>query len=740
MINSIDYKFPTQKSNNINHQIYIDQIDYFPLEMIDLGHSDDLSVYNDFIPDGIDLLNIQHSLEKISNFYCLYKYWHMLVNDPKLYIEINNNYYHMFGKHIASFYYYGLSNKYIFSKEQTLIYHRFDLNGKINKLIFNDFNHKNEKNKIYLGIVKSLWQNSVDFWLDPFNDKNKLINMYKSYMDQSLLRIDFKKSYFASLLNVYRVKDGQLLNSKVVFKIKLFIKNNPNNINIVYLTQLLKMLDMLFVNNLNYKQIYSIYSAEIETAIIRLHFFLQVLVNIGLRYHYKFILIFELIIHELSLMIFFLNQANDNLFVSYDMLLNNTKKEFLFNNNLQHMQNIDVFLLPANSGMHAHTLSIMILQNLLDINSENIDNFSANIVGEMPHYFECNNIRSEIIKIKFNLNHSVENCQVHFINDSFINRQIYITPYDIDDYVKRLNYNHHNILILDRTSNLGHSLNLSYEINRLINANQLTIIIWESWQKFGLLGTDQAQYGRSVVIGSKLMLSKLTNLIPSIQNDMRNLDYQIAGLFQLTRANSIEYKNICYQNANKLRMILQIDTNHQGPFINNKELANVLKFFGHYLIIYRESFGFNYTTFVQNRISVGAEPEFDIVILGNVLKIIKDRTSDNCNESINNILSYTKEYFDKLVLDVTIFNNYQNIVSLFTHLFILRFILIYYKYKKELKISILNLIKIKQICSYILRMDKINYKKLLDMLDNSRNSIAIIVDIKNELKRLNGLF
>jgi hypothetical protein len=58
-------------------------------------------------------------------------------------------------------------------------------------------------------------------------------------------------------------------------------------------------------------------------------------------------------------------------------------------------------------------------------------------------------------------------------------------------------------LLIDTTSALNKDLALSDTVKQLIQEGQLSIIIFESFQKFGLLHTDQAQVGRVVAFCSK---------------------------------------------------------------------------------------------------------------------------------------------------------------------------------------------------------------------------------------------
>jgi hypothetical protein len=686
------------------------------------------SIYNDSVI-------FEESHNKL-HFFSIYQSWHMLINNPKLYLGINPNYCAMFGKHIAHFNFYGLSKKFFSLNTTNTSYNRFNAKGKIGKFHLNKFNYKTEEDKVYLGIVKSLWQSATDYWLDANFDITKVMidDCLKLFNEESLLSND-KQQKFSFFVDQYSLEPNVLLDNVIIKKIKAFIYKYPDHVNSIHLNQLLKMFELIFASDLFSENISSVYYLEIKNCIKRLNFFLNVLVVLGFNYHLKFVVIFEQIIHELSLLVFFLVQQSKQPIISYDTLLTNTRQEFLLSNqNIKFLNNINVLILPANSGMHAHTISVIISQKLLNINEQNKELFAANIVGEFPHYFECDYIRSKIIEIKFNLNHSIKDSQIHFINNSFINMNYYIQPTNIEEYVQKLNENHHNILIIDRTCSLGDSLTLSYEIIKLINDNKLTVIIWESWQKFGLLGTDQVQYGRSVVIGSQLTIDKLDYLNLDLKNDMINLDYQIASLFQLTRNNSSYYKNICYKNAKKLRMILEIDNDQEGPFINNKELEFVLKFFGPVLMVKRNSFGFNYTTFIDNRISVGAEPNVEIELFGYALKIIKNKTSNDLDESINNILGYIKDYFNDLVFDIKLLSCYDKVLDLFVHMFVLRFLLICNKYKQKLDISLLNKEKVEQICGMILKMDKTSYRNLLELLDNSRDLIVIIVDVKKILK------
>ncbi len=135
---------------------------------------------------------------------------------------------------------------------------------------------------------------------------------------------------------------------------------------------------------------------------------------------------------------------------------------------------------------------------------------------------------------------------------------------DINLFVKRMILDPHRTkpttIIIDATTTLYKNLHLNEEVKKLVEEGQLSIIIHESHQKFGLIHTDQAQYGRTFALCSNKSFSEETlhDLQGTSKEDFTNhLDLRIGAYISRTCSPLLEHiKQQHFSNGALLRSIL----------------------------------------------------------------------------------------------------------------------------------------------------------------------------------------
>lgn len=191
-------------------------------------------------------------------------------------------------------------------------------------------------------------------------------------------------------------------------------------------------------------------------------------------------------------------------------------------------------------------------------------------------------------------------------------------------------------LIIDATTTLYKNLHLDEDVKKLVKDGKLSIIVFESHQKFGLLHSDQAQYGRMFSLCAKGMYDE--EKLQKIQHDAeldfnQHLDMRVGAninhcckdtLEQIKQqhfSNGALFKNILTQ-ANLISTHL---VHHKYMSKNLEELYFVVpdypyswEYFGR-LIPFRNSFGHYSTTlsFVGHlgRLCANASDNTDALII-----------------------------------------------------------------------------------------------------------------------------
>ena len=164
--------------------------------------------------------------------------------------------------------------------------------------------------------------------------------------------------------------------------------------------------------------------------------------------------------------------------------------------------------LPANSGMHAYSLALNLAMYTKNINVETVgscyfENSALHGIFTWFRVLRNGPINPDVCVLSFSAG-PIVNSASGTLKDCFgTNINTVIKTRVIDKEMTK-----HVVLVVDATSAMYQNLVLNEESRKLVITGQISIIIFESHQKFGLLHTDQAQYGRVFALLNKNFYSE----------------------------------------------------------------------------------------------------------------------------------------------------------------------------------------------------------------------------------------
>ena len=415
----------------------------------------------------------------------------------------------------------------------------------------------------------------------------------------------------------------------------------------------------------------------------RAHLFLSVAVHLHNNDHEKFCAMIEPLFHELTLMVHDISTMTQEPMATHAEFSLSVRNEFIGSDALTGLDEgsgVDAKAFAANSGMHAYTLALLISKKLLGEGVENESNISwrrdnptpdSNGPFQFDHYFETVPVPPELLG---STDIDDYNADVHSINASIMGFGAYTSGDKVNDYVERMRDNgafegeKKHVLIVDTTCADMSQFQLSHSVKSLLAEKKLSIVAWESWQKFGQNGLDQIQFGRTIVIDTPEGLERLNALDKQAESDARRIDMQMGGLMQVVRRDSQKYRRYLFDNGTAIREQLFIDPDHTGPFVQISSVvarshpdnftAVMLSPPIASLQTVRDSFGFNTATRTGARISPGSEPSVDVKIYtmfvdkvvslcpGTYTMRSKNRDSRILNDFITNATDSLNHYLD----------------------------------------------------------------------------------------------
>ena len=247
----------------------------------------------------------------------------------------------------------------------------------------------------------------------------------------------------------------------------------------------------------------------------------------------------------------------------------------------------------------------------------------------------------EFSRLRQNITESPDEADIFMISCGPIVGKEGLTPgIDINLFVRRhlieTDRTKPATLIIDLTSALYKNIHLDEDVARLVQEGKLSIIAVESHQKFGLLHTDQAQYGRLFGLCAKGSFGEemLQQIQQNSQTDFNHcVDMRIGAFISSTCGDILEQIKIQhFKNGALLRAALEptgfldsglvtgediLANKNEDYFLDIQESRQAsAKFF--WTIENRDSFGHYNTTssglLSRMRISAGASDDLDELI------------------------------------------------------------------------------------------------------------------------------
>lgn len=348
------------------------------------------------------------------------------------------------------------------------------------------------------------------------------------------------------------------------------------------------------------------------------------------------------IIHEISLALAAIDNHEyfDELFCQFW----DESKYTLFKSlglNEQEQQQIFFIATPAMAGTNAHAIALRLAQKMKTNSGETL----AIKVFE-PSYFEFQNMRISTNNV---------DADIFAITTGAVVNEQGITPgIDINLFVRRhiINANRTRpaTLLIDASTTLYKNLYLNDETKALVAAGQLSIIVYESHQKFGLIHTDQAQYGRMFAICSNQSFeySMLEEIKTNAQYDFNShLDLRIGAFINIHCSEVLEeIKQQHFSNGALMRNLLSALFRNK-IIVHEDMLTNLdeLYFFS------SASYGFLNALqgIINTRGSFGHFSSTLADIPSSTRLIVEQRVSSNASDSIDSLIEnfqiYLQHYY-----------------------------------------------------------------------------------------------
>lgn len=459
------------------------------------------------------------------------------------------------------------------------------------KIPMTSYGDEFENYLIISGIKASPWEIAANLHQMPdiYPEQNFIDNLV---FPDSLIELYNHKIY----KNLLQVSQGNYVSKNLAIALQQLLENSPH-FSPAAIKRIALMLD---IANTFYKNNYSQY------------------------FHYLYA-----IVHELSLAL--LEEQNEyltNLFADFQV----QSKNFLLCYLDLEEENIKFMAIPALSGSHAHLVALNIAQKLAKTNEVNVLN---------PSYFEFEGLRT-----------SSQTSSILAISTGPIFTENGLeTGLDLNLFIKlKASEYLTSIILIDSTTTLYKNLKLDEEAKNMIKEGRVSLIFYESRQKFGLLHTDQAQYGQVYVLSTIDLVDEIiTETLPRALDDFYvHPDLRI-GVYISSRCNEIleTIKSRHFFNATLLNQTLfnkktKNLTESLYGLENLDELYFIVNSTGNLifniidLIGTRASFG-HFATTQSNvsrfqRISPGASDDIDTLILGSMVYLLNKFRKFNKNE------------------------------------------------------------------------------------------------------------
>jgi hypothetical protein len=501
----------------------------------------------------------------------------------------------MFGRHVAEI--RKQSNEHIPNPfiPASGLYHRSDTHeGEVMKLFCERFNEEMMDYNIYLPIALSR-NLAIDSILDKFPDSDIELKMVeegnlgvliirKDEDAESLKQYIASAGLIASPWEIAEFIKGEIpkpeqINSKNLpadlpttksdlLRSRVFLKLSGTAEKSKYPTQFLAQSLSNLIENL---------PDNLNAQSIRRIALMLDLVNTFYRYNYpRYAFFVYMIVHEMSLE-FSLNQTPAEMEHSFDLFTQSTTKTMTDSLTLgeQELDAVQIVHSSALSGSNAYYLAQTLAEKMQSYADKQL-------YYPVDLYYETQAIITNA--------ENAADANIFIITPGAVMQNTGLTlgtdPNKfVEEYIIRPDRKDPVVLILDTTSALYKDLALNDHVKKLISEGQLSIIVFESLQKFGLLHTDQAQAGRMVAYCSKkhFLSDDLALWEQNTRQDFKqHVDMRIAAYLHSYCADLIEkIKERQFDNGKIFHDILAADllwevVNHQKSELELKSLPYFL--------------------------------------------------------------------------------------------------------------------------------------------------------------------
>jgi len=285
-------------------------------------------------------------------------------------------------------------------------------------------------------------------------------------------------------------------------------------------------------------------------AIQRIAIIIDITITFYAQNYPRFAFCVYTIIHEISLALIN-NSCAESKDHDYDNFYNESKETLLHALNLKNFNNSHIIATPAMSGTNAYAIALKLAAKMqIKFNQYP----TINIIK--PSYYEFDYITKSTTSI---------NADIFILTCGPVTTKEGLVPgADINQFVRKNIINtartKPTTIILDATTALYKNIRLDEDVAKLVENGELSIIIHESHQKFGLIHSDQAQYGRMFAICAKssFLTKDISTITENAKIDFKKyIDLRIGAFININCRNLLEeIKHIHFTNGAILKSIL----------------------------------------------------------------------------------------------------------------------------------------------------------------------------------------
>jgi len=418
-----------------------------------------------------------------------------------------------------------------------------------------------------------------------------------------------------------------------------------------------------------------------EGAIKRIALMLD-LTNRFYAHHYpRYAFCVYAIVHEISLALLS-NKDAAFLDAEYDAFLQESRTTLNKTLDLdeEKLSNSTFVALSSTSGVNAYAIAMRIAAIM-----KTPDGLPPKVHMVLPCYYELPSIS--------NLKEAIpsDDADIFMISAGPIVNPAGLTPgVDINLFVKNHIINTKRqkpaTIIIDATTALYKNMILNQDVKKLLEEGKLSIIVHESHQKFGLIHTDEAQYGRVFGWCSKenFAASDISIFEENAREDFDNhIDIRV-GTFISSRCTGIleDIKRRHFTNGGILRSILSetklitmdvvrhvdmLSNLDELYFLNDIELGpktytSNLERAAYGVIDYRSSFGHYMTTSTgvepQRRMSPSATDTIDCLVEASHIRLSADKSPKTMlGNIIDSAISQDELSIEEQIITIAMLHN-----------------------------------------------------------------------------------